>query len=289
MAIPNIRLGSEAQVPVLAYGTGTTWIKQDGDSLDRKTIDGIKEAIELGYRHLDGAQYYGTEAELGQAIRESGVPRSDFFITTKAVSHVDVEGSLRESCRKLQTDHVDLYLIHEPFSATDEQDLQQTWADMEICLDKGLARHIGVSNFLPTHLDSLVKTARVKPAVNQIELHPYLQRQKVIQYCRENGIVLQGFAPLTPFKVRAGPVDEICSKLAERHGVSESSILLRWVVDQGIIVITTSGQKTRLQQYLRELPNFVLSQEEVQEIAAAGKAKSVRQFFADGFGPDNFD
>ncbi|KAI1849741.1 hypothetical protein JX265_008079 [Neoarthrinium moseri] len=291
MAVPEFQLPSGAKLPQLAYGTGTLWIKENEADIDRPTVDGIKLAIELGYRHLDGAQYYKTEAELGVAVKESGVPRSEFFISTKAISPVDVEGSLRTSLQKLGMDYVDLYLIHEPFSAGgNEQVLQDAWRGMEGCLEKGLARNIGVSNFLIPHLDAVLKIAKVKPMVNQVELHPYLQRTQLVDYLKAQDIAIEAYAPLGPLvKARPGPIDDVTARLAEKYAVSESVILLRWVIQLGIVVITTSGRKERLQEYLKQVPSFQLTDAEVQEISAEGKKKNYRAFFADAYGKDCFD
>ncbi|KAH8668459.1 ketoreductase [Xylariales sp. PMI_506] len=277
----------------LAYGTGTTWMKETEDNLHRPTIDAIKLAIETGYRHLDGAQYYKTETELGVAIKESGVPRSELFISTKAVGHDDVEALLRDSLKKMGTDYVDLYLIHEPFSSPTDEGLQATWRGMEACLEKGLARNIGVSNFLVPHLQAVLKTAKVKPAVNQIELHPYLQRTELVAFLREQGIAVEAFAPLTPLvkAPRPGPVDGIVAATAARHRVSEGAVLLRWLVDQGAVVITTSSKRERLQEHLETVSSaaaFKLTAKEIAEIAEKGREMNFRQFFVDAYGEDNF-
>jgi diketogulonate reductase-like aldo/keto reductase len=170
-----------------------------------------------------------------------------------------------------------------------EEALQETWRDMERCLEKGLARNIGVSNFLIPHLETILKVARVKPAVNQIELHPYLQRRELVQFLKSHNISVEAFAPLTPLvKARPGPVDEVCRRLAEKHGVSASIVLLRWVLDQGIIAITTSGRKDRLQEYLSDVASFQLAAEEVKAISVAGEGKNYRGFYVDDYGANCF-
>ncbi|KAF7540677.1 hypothetical protein G7054_g1154 [Neopestalotiopsis clavispora] len=204
-AIPKVQFSSGVKVDQLAYGTGSAWMKEVEGEIHRPTIDAIKAAIDLGYRHLDGAQYYKNETELGLAVKESGVPRSEFFITTKVFGHTDVEGQLRSSLEKLGTEYIDLYMLHEPFSAGgNPAALQTVWRDMEACHDKGLARNIGVSNFLVPHVQAVLETAKVKPAVNQMELHPYLPREELVRFCQGHGITVEAFAPLTPL-TKAGP------------------------------------------------------------------------------------
>ncbi|CAH0028712.1 unnamed protein product [Clonostachys rhizophaga] len=310
MATQTLQLPCGDKVPMLAYGTGTVWMKSAEDDVDRATVDAIKEAIDLGYRHLDGAQCispvspsslcrkptnaveqdYETEPELGLAIEESKVPRAEFFVTMKAVSPIDVEGALVTSLKKLRMEYVDLYLIHEPFSSGgSEEVLQEAWRGMERCREKGLARSIGVSNFLIPHLESILKVATVKPAVNQIECHPYLQRSELREFMKRQGIIAEAFAPLTPItKASPGPIDAVCGDLARKYSVSNSTILLRWVIDQGIVVITTSGQRKRLLEYLEQLSRFKLSNEEILRISQLGRAKHYRAFFVDGFGKDCF-
>jgi diketogulonate reductase-like aldo/keto reductase len=228
---------------------------------------------------------------LGLAIKESGVPRSELFVTTKAVGHEDVEGLLRSSLAKLGTEYIDLYLVHEPFQAGgSEEALQSVWQGMEACLEKGLARNIGVSNFLVPHLEAVMKTAKTKPAVNQVELHPYLPRQELVDFCQNNGILVEAYAPLTPLtKGRPGPIDDVAQRLAEKHGVSDSIVLLRWLLEKGIVAVTTSGRKERLEEYLKQVPSFSLSAQEVGEISRHGEQKKFRQFFSDLYGKDNWD
>lgn len=160
---------------------------------------------------------------------------------------------------------------------------------MESCLRQGLARSIGVSNFLIPHIEAILETATIKPIVNQIELHPYLQRTELREFLKTQAIQVEAFAPLTPLtKASPGPIDNICHALADKYSVTPSAILLRWLIDQGIVVLTTSSQKTRLVQYLEHLPSFHLSGDEIAEISKAGQGKNHREFFVDGYGKDCF-
>ncbi|KAH7324169.1 NADP-dependent oxidoreductase domain-containing protein [Stachybotrys elegans] len=291
MVVPLLPLPSGHDIPVVGYGTGTVWIKESEDQIDRQTVESIKDAIQIGYRHLDGAQYYKTEPELGLAVQESGIDRSQFFVTTKALFSDNLEESLRSSLKKLGMDYVDLYLIHEPFSYQgDESLLQKAWKQMESCVQQGLARAIGVSNFLIPHIETVLKTATIKPAVNQLELHPYLQREDLRAYLRTKGIQATAYAPLTPLtKAKPGPIDEPCERLAKKYGVEDSAILLRWLLDQEIPVITTSSNKTRLTKYLDVATKLKLAADEVNELTAKGKERNYRQFFCEAYGKECFE
>lgn len=177
----------------LGYGTGTAWYKSKPGDLDAKLVEATKTAVKIGYYHLDGAEVYNTELELGKAIKECGVSRDKLFITTKVT---DVTSNIQEhldaSLKKLGLDYVDLYLLHSPFNAPkgDRTVLQKAWAAMEQIQASGKSKSIGVSNFYREHLDAILETAKVRPAMNQIEYHPYLQHGDLIAYHRNKGIKL---------------------------------------------------------------------------------------------------
>lgn len=182
------------------------------------------------------------------------------------------------------------YLLHEPFSsAGNEETLQNAWKGAESCQEKGLARSIGVSHFLEKHIETIMKIAKVKPAVNQLEIHPYLQRTKLRAYLKEQGIAIHGFAALTPLTASTdGPVDQVVERLAKKYETDPASVLLRWVIDQGVVVITTSGKMERLEGYANKTWDFKLEKREIEEIAGKGKERNFRGFFADGYG-DSWD
>ncbi|KAI9673323.1 MAG: hypothetical protein M1829_004089 [Trizodia sp. TS-e1964] len=286
--IPLSKLNGGNSIPLLGYGTGTAWYKRAPGDLDLKLVNAIKMAIRLGYTHLDGAEVYGTEAELGQAIKESGVERSKLFVTTKVITGIaDIPAAFEASLTKLQLDYVDLYLIHSPFFAKSNEDFQETWAQMEEIKRSGRALSIGVSNFLPQHLAALLKTAKSIPAINQIEYHPYLQHHELLAFQKKYSIPIAAYAPLTPVtRAKGGPLDGLLQQLALKYGVSEAAIALRWVIDQGIVAITTSGKEDRLTDYLT-VNSFQLSSEEVEEISRVGDEKHFRAFWQNKFSADD--
>ncbi|MCJ1260715.1 hypothetical protein MMC22_000577 [Lobaria immixta] len=252
-------------------------------------VEAIKTAIKLGYYHLDTAEVYNTEPELGVAIKESGVPRENLFVTTKVHTKInDIPNAVDASLKKLQLEYVDLYLIHAPFFANSDADLQRAWAEMESVKKSGKARSIGVSNYLQPHLEATLKTATVPPSINQIEYHPYLQHGDLISFQQANlDIALAAYAPLIPVtKGKPGPCDVFLENLAKKYHVSEGEIALRWAIDQGIPAITTSGKEERLRDYLRAM-TFKLTPQEVKNISEAGAEKHFRGYWKWEFPADD--
>ena len=230
--------------------------------------------------------------ELGAAIKQSGVARSQLFVTTKTSCRrgETIELAFSRSLEKLGLDYVDLYLIHSPFfgddgkAATKEQ-LQAKWAEVEALKDSGRAKSIGVSNYLREHLDAILETAKHKPAVNQIEFHPYLQHEGgLLDYHKEKGITVEAYSPLTAVtKAKGGPVDEVYEKLAKKYGVTAGDVALRWVLDQGVVALTTSKSEERLKGWLGGLWGFELSKDEVDEISTKGREKHFRGYWNNKF------
>jgi diketogulonate reductase-like aldo/keto reductase len=179
------------------------------------------------------------------------------------------------------------YLIHAPFFAETENELQGAWAAMEQVKASGKARSIGVSNFVQSHLETLLKTAKVVPSVNQIEFHPYLQHGELVEFHESKGIKTASYSGLTPItRASGGPLDPLLSALAKKYAVSESEILLRWSLDRGCVAITTSSKETRLASYLRAL-TFQLTPQEVKEISSLGQQKHYRAFWRDEYAEDD--
>ena len=237
------------------------------------------------------AAVYGNEAELGAAIEKSGAPRESLFVVTKLTSNKKqpTMACLDRSLSKLGLDHVDLYLMHAPFFAEGNKlALQAQWAEMEECKASGKAKSIGVSNYLQHHVEAILETAKIPPAINQIEYHPYLQHGDLVRFHRDKGIALSGYGPLTPIvRARPGPLDPVYERLASSYAVTEAEIALRWVIDMGIVAITTSSKEDRLKAMKATIPSFNLTPDEVQEIATVGNQKHYRAFWTSRFAPND--
>lgn len=179
------------------------------------------------------------------------------------------------------------YLIHSPFPAGDKPELlSQWWKEMEAIKEAGLAKSIGVSNYQVKHLDQTLSTAKIVPAVNQVELHGYLQRPELIAYCQKKGIAVTAYAPLSPVTKAPGPLDQTLARLAKKYAVSPGEICLRWCIDQDIVPITTSAKEQRLSDMLRAM-TFKLTPKEVKDINEAGQEKNAR-YFQHSFAPDDY-
>ncbi|KIW96682.1 uncharacterized protein Z519_02073 [Cladophialophora bantiana CBS 173.52] len=272
---------------MLAFGTGSTWRKEDPEALNTGLIEIVKGALQLGYRHLDTAELYNTEREVGEAIKQSGVQVSEIYITGKVFTMSDVQGAFDRTLQRLGVDYVDLYLLHYPYFAKSHADLQRAWAELETIYDSGKVGAIGVSNFTEDHIKAILETARIRPACNQIELNPYLQRTQLQQYHKKQGIQTFAFSPLSPI-VRAspGPLDDDLESITKKHGISTAVALIRWALQQGIAVVTTSTDKARMKDHLLAL-DVSLPEEEVALISRVGAEKHFRGRWKDKFAPDD--
>lgn len=251
-------LANGVQMPWLGIGV---WESQEG----REVEDAVLWALEHGYRHIDTAAIYGNEAGVGRAIKQSGIKREDLFLTTKLWNsrhgYDEALKAFEESRQKLGVDYVDLYLIH--WAVQDKY--ADTWRAFEKLLDEGLVRAIGVSNFEPHHLETLMAGANTKPAVNQVEFHPYLTQRALYSFCRAHSIQLEAWSPL----MRGGePLREpVVQQIARRHGKTPAQVLIRWDLEQGVVTIPKSVHKERIKENA-DVFDFSLDAEEVEQIAA---------------------
>ncbi|KAF4954490.1 hypothetical protein FGADI_5269 [Fusarium gaditjirri] len=281
-----LRLNDGNNMPMLGYGLGTVLHKRSRDQRNEVIVTMTKLAIEHGFRHLDCAELYNNEKELGDAVRASPIPRSDLFIVTKlcGTEKRDVMAEFEGSLSRLGLDYVDLYLVHAPYMADNTKDLQHVWSQMEEIKISGRAKSIGVSNFLQEHVEIILETAKIPPAVNSIEYHPYLQRGPLINFLKSQNIAISAYSTLTALTEDAGgPVNELYTQLARKYEVSETDIALRWCLDQNIAAITTTRKGDRLKALCDNLPTFKLTKDEIDSISLAGQSKHYRKFLTDRF------
>ena len=257
-AVPVVRLNNGVEIPQLGFGVFTVPPEQ--------TEDVTRTALEIGYRHVDTAQMYGNEAGVGRAVRAAGLDRDDVFVTSKLdnPNHArdDALRSFDRTLAELGFDHVDLFLIHWPLPEVG--DYVETWHAMEDIYRSGRARAIGVSNFQPHHLRRLLAAAEVVPAVNQIEVHPYLVQDDVRAFGAEHGIVTEAWAPIARGRVLDDPVITAIAKRAER---TPAQVTLRWAVQRGDVVFPKSVTRSRVEENFR-LFDFELADDEMAEITA---------------------
>lgn len=269
-----IHLNDGNQLPWIAFGTGTALYGRDA-------TESVLRAIDNGFIHIDTAESYGNEASVGRAIKLSGKPRSELYITTKLGKLQQpgetVRSALLASLKKLNLDYVDSYLVHNP--AHHPGRLQQIWKEMEEVKREGLAKSIGVSNFYVEHLEEVLSIATIIPAVNQIELHPYVWKsaKPTIAFDKEHGIVTSSFSGLSPIvRFPGGPVDaaikQIRARLEKTRGapVSDAQVLIKWLKQNGILVVTTSSKAERIREYLDTINVPDLTEEEMKLIEAKG-------------------
>lgn len=289
----SFKLSNGNSIPAVGYGTGTKWFKLGRDEIDTSLVQTLKLALSKGFVHIDGAEVYNTDQEIGQALE--GQDRKKLFLTDKffagngTYQSRSPHGLPYESLKwhlanQLKTDYVDLYLLHSPFIKKESHgySLQEAWQSAEKAYEEGLAKNIGVSNFSVDHLKEILEIAKVKPVVNQIEFNPYLQDQTpgVVEFSQKNGILIEAYSPLGPItKGEPGELTKYLDTLASKYKKSPAQVLLRWTIERGVLPVTTSGKEERIIQYV-DLFDFELASDEVEEITSLGKKHPVlRQFW----------
>lgn len=298
--IPTFTLNNGITIPAIGYGTGTKWARNkkaaNQDGLDNNVIEAVQTALtDGGFTHIDGAEVYDTEEEIGAAIKNSGIPRSKLFITTKVLPKIsDPAAALHESLRKLGVDYVDLYLLHSPFLNQEEHriSIEDAWKALETLNAEGKAKAIGVSNFRVEDLERIHAIAKVKPAINQIEFNPYLQNQSpgIYKYAQDHGILLQAYTPLGPViagsKDENAPLTPILAELGTKYNKTPAQVILRWVYQNNVNAITTSASVDRQRQSL-DIFDFELTNEEVERISDVGATYTSRTYWTHKFDTSN--
>jgi diketogulonate reductase-like aldo/keto reductase len=264
MTVPEVSLHNGVKMPQLGLGV---WQTEEGREVERA----VEAALDCGYRLIDTAAAYGNEAGVGRAIAESGVPREDMFVTTKLWN--DDHGydkTLRafdKSCQKLGLDYVDLYLIHWPVP---QKNLYvETWQALEWLYQQDRVRAIGVSNFVPAHIEELQAKSGITPMVNQIELHPQFKQAETRAYCTANDIAVEAYSPL----MHGGDIlqNAVIQDLADKYEKTPGQIVLRWHIQQGLIAIPKSTKPHRIEENF-QIFDFELSGEDFQRISALPEA-----------------
>ncbi|HET7414978.1 MAG TPA: aldo/keto reductase [Arthrobacter sp.] len=272
-AVPNITLNDGTIIPQLGFGVFQ--IKPED------TKDATLAALETGYRHIDTAEMYGNEKQVGEAIRESGIDRGDIFVTSKLNNGFHArEDALRafdQSLEDLGFEYLDLFLIHWPLP--DVGDYVDTWKAMEEIASSGRVRSIGVSNFQPHHLNRVLDETGTVPSVNQIEVHPYLTQDDVRAFNEHHNIVTEAWSPIAQGKVLD---DDVLKDIAGRHSKSTAQVTLRWHIQRGDIVFPKSVTRSRVEENFN-IFDFELAEDDMQAISALNRNERT------GADPDTFN
>ena len=265
MRMKTYQMNNGLTIPAIGFGT---YLSKDGEEV----YQAVLSALEAGYRHIDTAAYYGNEESIGRAIKDSGIPREELFITTKlwndAHGYEEAKAALQYSLDRLQLDYLDLYLIHWP-NPVQLRDRWQaanadSWRAMEEMVEAGLIRTIGVSNFLVHHMEELLKTAKLIPAVNQLRLAPGVYQTEIIDYCKDKGIVLEAWSPLGRGELFSHPT---MLALAAKYGKTVAQIALAWSWAQGFLPLPKSVTPSRIRENL-DFQDILLSEEDITAITA---------------------
>ncbi|CCH90812.1 2,5-didehydrogluconate reductase [Modestobacter italicus] len=272
--VPTITLNNGVEIPQLGFGVYQ--VKPD------ETAQAVQTALEVGYRHIDTAEMYGNEAGVGEGIRNSGIPREEVFVTSKLNNgfhaHDDALKAFDGTLEALGSDYVDLFLIHWPLPGIDV-DFVETWKALEEIYASGRAKSIGVSNFSAHHLRKLHGETEVIPAVNQIEVHPYLAQDELRAFNAQHQIATEAWSPIAQGKVLDDPA---ILRVAERYGKTASQVTLRWHVQRGDIVFPKSVTRSRVEENFA-IFDFELSEDDLREITALDRNERT------GPDPDTFN
>lgn len=260
MLTPQLRMNDDNKIPQVGLGL---W--QVKDEVEFNTS--FSAGVEVGYRHFDSAQAYGNEQFLGAAWKASGLKREDIFITTKirvenmTIGHTTQ--SFEKSLKNLQTDYVDMILLHFPVTIV----RKKAWKQLEKIHAAGQARSIGVSNYTVKHLEEMKEYAKITPAVNQVELHVFLQQPELIDYCRSNNIVVEAYSPLA----HAREMDEpVIQEIAKKHSKSYAQVMLRWCIQKNLVVLPKSVNPERVRQNI-DIFDFELDDEDMTQLTKLDK------------------
>lgn len=256
IAAPTVKLNNEVEMPILGFGVFQV---PDPNECERSVYD----AIQTGYRLIDTAASYMNEEAVGKAIKKSGVPRDELFITTKLwiqdVGYEKTKKAFEKSLKKLQLDYLDLYLIHQPYN-----DVHGAWRAMEELYKEGRIRAIGISNFHPDRVMDLISFNKVVPAVNQIETHPFHQQTEAHKFLQDNGIQHESWGPFAEGKNDLFK-NELLASIGKKNNKSVAQVVLRWLTQRGIVAIPKSVRKERMEENFN-IFDFRLSDEDMQFI-----------------------
>jgi 2,5-diketo-D-gluconate reductase A len=268
ISVPNVTLNDHRSIPQLGFGVFQVPPQQ--------TQETVETALEVGYRHIDTAQMYGNEAEVGAAVAAAGIPRDELWITTKLNNGFhrpdDARRAFADSLERLGLDQVDLFLIHWPLPTRYDGDFVSTWETLAELRDDGRARSIGVSNFEPAHLDRIVEATGVVPALNQIEVHPFFGNEAARAADARHGVATEAWAPIAKGKVNDDPT---LGEIASRLGRTPAQVALRWHLQRGDIVFPKSMHRERMAENFA-LFDFELGDDDLATIAGLDRGEAGR-------------
>lgn len=261
-------LNNGIQIPCIGFGT---YKAAEGDN-----IQILKTAIDAGYRYFDTASFYGTEEYLGEAIKQSQIPREEFFIVSKMwkeeMGYDKTKQAFADTLKRLGTDYLDMYLIHWPRPDAECQEWKKldadTWRAMEELYEENRIKAIGLSNFLPHHIENILEHCKIKPAAVQLELHPGYMQEAAVRYCEEQGILLQAWSPIGRQRVLK---ESLLIELAEKYQVTPAQICLRFLIQRGIVPLPKSSSMERMKQNM-DVFGFEISREDMYRIAVMPQA-----------------